>query len=163
MGKDIHVKIVKRNRETNNWEQINLYCKNDKNEIKEVAFFPFRDSEIFDILQGRDNDCHLNPLPISLAGLSADLQKEITEDKEQGYFGFKEVTLADLKLYLERTPQIKDWDEYYEDENDPRAWKTNPIKYFIERIEYFMEFACDAFWKYDCSNSDIKVLYWFDN
>ena len=163
MGKDIHIRIVKRNRETNNWELVNLYRKDENNEIKKINFYPFRNYDIFDILQEREDLTQLSILPIAMAGLPTELQEEITEDEAEGCYDFKEVTLADLKLYFEYNPQIKDWDAYYEDELDPRNFKTNPIKYFIERIEYFLDFAIDSFWKWNYSNSDIKILYWFDN
>ena len=162
MGKDIHIRVVKRNRETNNWELINLYQKKE-NEIVAINLFPFRNYDIFDILQGKENCTNLNPLPIAMAGLPSELQEEIAKDKEELCYDFKEVTLADLKLYFEYSPKIKDWDSYYEDENDPRGFITNPIKYFIERIEYFLEFAIDSSWKWNYSNSDIKILYWFDS
>ena len=164
MGIDIHVRLVKKNRETNTWEQIKLYYKN-KDQFKLVDIYPFRHYELFDILTGKEDYIASN---IELANLPEDLSKEIEKYKHiNGYYDFKEATLADLKLYLYKVPKVRDWDyEDYEDdnpkawENDPKAWKDNPVKSFIERIERYLDFVD---WSWDeFPASDIKILYWFD-
>lgn len=74
-----------------------------------------------------------------------------------GYYNFKEINLADLKLYLKERPKVQDYDD-----EDPSALKDNPVKSFIERIEQYIDFA-DPFWDLnEVSASDIKILYWFD-
>ena len=158
MGTDIHVKIVKRNRETDLWEQIKLYHKKN-DEIKLIDIYPFRNSELFDILNENEDD-NYTAYPLSLINLPKDLQEEIEEKQNIiGYFGFREINLADLKLYLYKTPKVRNWD--YEDDNHPKAWKDNPVKYFMERIEQYIDLA-DSDWSWFAPCSDIKILYWFD-
>lgn len=154
MGADIHVYILKRNRETNAWKHIKLYTK-EKGKFKLVDVYPYRNYELFDILNGKEDEKY-SAQPISKVGLPPHLKKEI-EEFEYGY-GFKEINLADLKLYLRQVPKIRDWD--YED-TDPNAWKDNPVKFFIERIEQYIDFA-DYYWDI-IPASDIKIIYWFDN
>lgn len=151
MGTDIHVYIFKKNRKTNTWKQVKLY-KKDKNRFNIINPYPFRSHEIFEILK----EIHC---PITLKELPGDFQAKIKECQNTvEYYGFSEINLADLKLYLNKHPKVRDWD--YE-EDDPKAMKTNPIKFFIKRIERYIDFY-DDFW--DCSNtySDIKIIYWFD-
>ena len=54
MGRDIHVKILKKNKKLELWEPVVLY-KKENGEFKEINFFAYRDQELFDILLG-DND-----------------------------------------------------------------------------------------------------------
>lgn len=157
MGKDIHVRIVKRDHDTDKWKQIKLYYK-EKRKIKLVNAYPFRNYELFDIINGSKDEKY-NVYPISLINLPDNLQKEIEKCQNTlGYYDFREISLADLKLYLYKSPKIRDWD--YED-GDPKAWKDNPVKYFIERIEQYIDFA-DPYWNFETPLSDIKILYWFD-
>ena len=157
MGRNIHVRIVKRDRDTDKWKQIKLYYK-EKRKIKLVNVYPFRSDELFDIIDGSEDEKY-NAYPISLINLPDNLQKEIERCQNTlGYYKFKEISLADLKLYLYKSPKVRDWD--YEDD-DPKAWKDNPVKYFIERIEQYIDFA-DPYWDLETSLSDIKILYWFD-
>lgn len=157
MGRDIHVKIIKRDHTTDKWKQIKLY-KKEKRKFKVIDVYPFRNYELFDIISEKEDERY-KAYPITLINLPDNLKKEITEYKNiSGYYGFREITLADLKLYLYQVPKIRDWD--YE-ENDPNAWKDNPVKFFIEKIEQYIEFF-DPWWEIDTSLSDIKILYWFD-
>lgn len=157
MGRDVHIRIIKRDRDTDKWKQIKLYYK-EKGKIKLVDVYPFRNYELFDIINGSE-DKKYNAYPISLINLPDNLQKEIERCQNiPGYYNFREISLADLKLYLYRSPKVRDWD--YEDD-DPKAWKDNPVKYFTERIEQYIDFA-DPYWDFETSLSNIKILYWFD-
>lgn len=154
MGKDIHVRIVKFNRDENVWESVRLYRK-EKNELKVVHADNGRNYELFDILEGNDEDSY-DPFAIAVNNLPEDLKKEIEEDSQYCY-NFKEANLADLKIYLHQHPKIRDYDY---DEDSPKAYKDNPVKWFIKRIEYYIDFACP--WDY-YPDSDIRILYWFDS
>lgn len=155
MGADIHVKILERN--NNTWKQVTLYHK-EKEEFKIVNVYPFRNYELFDILNGKEDDNYI-AYPIREDSLPVTLKKEIEGYKNTvGYYGFKEINLADLKLYLYRSPKIRDYD--YE-ENSPNAWKTNPVKYFIEKIEQYINFA-SQYGEFVSPPSDIRIIYWFD-
>lgn len=156
MSTDIHVRIIKLDRQTNTWKNIRLFSKK-KGKFKAVDPYPFRNYELFDILSGNEDEKY-KPFPIVLPSLPSNLQNEIKECKNStGYFDFYEVNLADLKLYLNKVPKIRDYD--YEEE-DPKAWKDNPVKFFIEHIEYYIELI-DPLWDYD-PYSSIRIIYWFD-
>lgn len=155
MGKDIHVRIIKKDRETGKWNQIKLYHKENK-KFKMVDIYPFRNYELFDILNETEdekyyaNNICTSDLPIALKQEIEKLKKTV------GYYGFKEVNLADLKLYLYHNPKVKDYDT-----EDPKSFKDNPVKNFIERIEQYLDFS-DPYWDIDNSFSDIRIIYWFD-
>ena len=157
MARDIHVRIVKKDRKTNTWKHIKLYYK-EKQKFKLVNVYPFRSDELFDILNENEDDGYFAS-SIIIDDLPIALKKEIETTKGKiGFYGFREVNLADLKLYLHKVPKVRDYD--YE-EDDPRAWKDNPVKYFIERIEQYIDFA-DPFWNFCSVDSDIRIIYWFD-
>ena len=158
MGKDIHVRIIKRNRNKNVWEEVKLYYKENGN-LKDASIYPGRNYDLFDILGNKNNDDFLNTRPIFEPDLPEDLKEEIKIYQNSiGFYDFKEINLADLKIYLHHMPKIiKSYG--YEEEDDPNTMKDNPVKYFIERIEYYLDFA-DV---YDfLPPSDIKIIYWFD-
>ena len=156
MGVDIHVRIAKKNRETNTWEHIKLYKKSNKR-FKRVSIYPFRNYELFDILTGK-GDPRFSPRSIVIQDLPFSLRQEVKRYQNTfGYYNFKEINLADLKLYLKERPKMQDYDD-----KNPSALKDNPVKSFIERIEQYIDFA-DPFWDLnEVSTSDIKILYWFD-
>ena len=158
MGIDIHVRIIIKNRNKNIWEEVKLYYK-ENNDFKAVKVYPYRDYELFDILNHKTNDYFLKTQPILDVDLPETLKKEIEECRNSlGYYGFREINLADLKLYLHHKPKIRDWD-YEEDE--PNAMTDNPVKYFIEQIEQYISFASFI---YDFAPpSDVKIIYWFDH
>ena len=161
MGTDIHVRIVKKDYNTDTWKQIKLYRK-EKKKFKIVDIYPFREEDLFDILSEKTNDYRAYPYhayPISLTHLPINLKQEIEKkQKILGYYDFKEINLADLKIYLMHNPKIRDWD--YEDD-DPKAWIDNPVKYFIERIEQYLDFA-DPYWDGCRPASDVRIIYRFD-
>lgn len=155
MGADIHVKILER--DNNTWKQVILYHK-EKEKFKVIDVYPFRNYELFDILNGKEDDNYI-AYPIKEDSLPIALKKEIEGYKNIiGYYGFKEINFADLKLYLYRFPKVRDYD--YE-ENSPNAWKDNPVKYFIEKIEQYINFA-SPYGDFVSPPSDIRIIYWFD-
>ena len=157
MGTDIHIRILKKDSSTDKWKQIKLYRKNIDH-IEIVKIYPYRNYELFDILNGNEEHSP-DSYPIVLNHLPKNIYKEIKSNKDSiGTFGFKEINLADLKLYLFKTPKVRDYDY---DDNDSKAWKDNPVKYFIERIEQYINFADPDFLDFRPS-SEIKILYWFD-
>ena len=146
MGKDIHVAIAIRNTETGFYDKIEIF---NKKKDKYVLINPYdkRNHEFFELLE---NDIPWNQLHTTF--LEPSFAKEILEiQNTMGYFNFKEVNFADLKNYLMCNPTITDDDDMVE--------KTNPIKFFIERIEYYIEFAGYEYYY----PSDVYILYWFDN
>lgn len=157
MGRDIHVRILQKNRNNNTWERVSLLHK-EKDEIKIIDVYPFRNYELFDILSENEEDGY-NADNIIIDDLPLDIKQEIEEYKNNSYgYNFKEITLADLKLYLHQMPKIRDWD--YEEDN-PNAWKDNPVKDFIDRITQYLNFV-DPYWNFNLL-SNIRIVYWFDS
>ena len=162
MGADIHVKIVKKNYNTEKWEEIKLYKKDKENndDFIDIDFFPFRNYELFDILSGRYESSFPFDVPIYTFDLPNNLKKEIeTNQQTFGYYNFKEINLADLKLYLHDHPTILDEDNYIEEENK-YGLKDNPLKSFVNRIENIIDIANESL--DDCPPSHIRIIYWFD-
>lgn len=158
MGRDIHVRIVKKDRETGKWNQIKIYRKEKKRKFKIVDVYPFRNYELFEILNEKEDENYHADV-ICMSDLPIALKQEIEKFKNiDGYYDFKEINLADLKLYLHHNPKVRDYD--YEAE-DPKAFKDNPVKYFIERIEQYLDFA-DPYWDVCRPPSDVRIIYWFD-
>jgi len=165
MGKDIHVRVIIRDIKTDKWEEVKLYRptkKTDKEAYRPVDFYPFRNSELFDILTGREDDyfpttaCYHEHLPSPL--------KEEIEDtiKNNEGFDFNDVNLADIKLYLMKHPKVRDYD--YNSKNDEdfelNGWKDNPVKYFVELIERALDLY-EPYWDWG-SYSNVRIIYWFD-
>ena len=137
MGVDIHVRVIKRDPTTNLWEEIKLYKLTSENKYEYVDLYPYRNSELFDILQHTDFPglvCHPEYLPEPLKQEIEDIQN----DKEfSGYYGFSDANLADIKLYLMKHPKVRDYDYESKDAEDfeVNGWKNNPVKFFVELKE----------------------------
>jgi hypothetical protein len=156
MGIDIHVRIIKKNRDTNTWEHVKLYRK-ESEKFEVVNVYPYRNYDLFDILNENAEDGYKSQSIITI-DLPPHLKQEIEKNRQEyGYYSFKEVNLADLKLYLNRVPKVRNYDY---DEDNPKAMQTNPVEYFIDRIEHYLDFA-DPYWDLYPA-SDIRILYWFD-
>lgn len=151
MGKDIHVAIAIRNTEKGYYDKVEIFSKK---EDKYVFIKPYdiRNHELFKLLE---EDVPFNGLHTTF--LEPSFAEEIEKEENiVGCFGFREINLADLKNYLMLNPTVPDYDN---DETEELTYKTNPIKFFIEQIEYYIEFAGYEFY----SLSDVYILYWFDN
>ena len=160
MGVDIHVKITKYNEKTGIWEQINLYQKDEKGNFSSVSPYPFRNSELFGIL----SDEHDDHFPIHTLTTWTNYDKETQEEFELahedfGYYGWGWFNLAEVDLYLQKHPKVRDWD-YEEDDFEENGWKNNPVKYFIDLITAYLDLA-DPYWDWD-GHSNIRVILWYD-
>ena len=154
MGRDIHVKILIK--EEDKWKEVTLYNK-VKDNFEEIEVYPYLNYLLFDILNETEDNLYNIARPISLEKLPKEIKKDIEEkEKIPGYYGFKEVNLADLKLYLKTIPTTED---DYHTYHGRKLYNINPVKYFIERIEQYIDFAIDP---WDLRDSDVKILYWFD-
>lgn len=161
MGRDIHFRIIKFNRKKNAYEEVQLYRKEDGS-YHNVYFYTGRDYELFDILNGNEDDC-FPCRSIYMENLPASIRKEIDECRNiSGYYGFYEANLAEIRLYLKNHPKVRDWDYQYEDDEkwDKEAWKDNPVASLVKRIDYFIDFFDEYNWEY--SDSDVRLIYWFD-
>lgn len=161
MGRDIHVRIVQLNRETNQYEEVVLYRKNKQGEMAPVYAYDARHYELFEILDG-DNCDYFPYIPVYTENLPARLKEEIEECKDiDGYYNFYEANLADIKIYLHNHPKVRDYDWDNEDTFEKEGWKDNPVKYFIECIERYLGIA-DVWWFGEQFDSNIRIIYWFD-
>ena len=150
MGKDIHTAIAIRNTETGFYDKIEIFSK-EKDKYISIKPYNKRNHELFELLE---NDIPWNQLHTTF--LEPSFAKEIQEiQNTMGYFNFKEVNFADLKNYLMCNPTITDYDNC----GDEIVETTNPIKFFIEQIEYYIRFAGYEYYY----PSDVYILYWFDN
>lgn len=150
MGKDIHVVIAMRNTEIGHYDKVEIFNKK-KDEYVSISPYNIRNHELFELLE---TDIPWNKLHTTF--LEPSFAKEIQEIKNTiGYFNFKEINLADLRNYLMCNPTVLD----YDNNGDEIIEKTSPLKFFIERIEYYIEFAGYEYYH----PSDIYILYWFDN
>jgi len=137
MGKDIHVRLIQFNRKTNEYELVKLYRKIN-NEFRAIPVYEGRDYSLFDQLE----DDAFPSRAIYTPNLPEELRQELNEcEEETGYFGFREINLADLKLYYNNTKRIK--------------------FSFIDTINNYINLYNTEPWLY--SSSDVRILYWFDN
>lgn len=161
MATDIHVRIICKDYNKNIWskvyniniwKEVVLYHKENE-KMEPVNIYPFRNYELFDILSGNEHDGY-KAMPIVIDDLPDSIKQEIKEYQQDFAFDFREITLADLQSYLYKVPKIRD------DEED--TLKDNPVKFFVERITQYLDFA-EPYWDECLLSSNIRILYWFDN
>ena len=160
MGTDIYMYILAEH--DGKWEPLKLFRKKEE-EFKYARPYSARDRELFDILSGEEVEEDWPAIPINENLLPLDLKQEVTEKFQiSGYYGFNEINLADLKLYILEHPQVRDYD--YESKNeedfDLYGWKNNPLKKFFEIIENYIFFADNL--TYYAPLSHFKIIYYFD-
>ena len=161
MGRDIHVRLVQFNHKTNQYEEVVLYRKNQQNKIVPVYAYDSRNYELFDILDGTD-DNYFPYTPVNTENLPSELKKEIEECQQtDGYYNFYETNLADVKIYLYDHSKVRDYDWHDENTFEKEGWKDNPAKNFIECIERYIGIA-DVWWFGAQFDSNIRIIYWFD-
>ena len=151
MGKDIHVAIAIRDTEKGYYNKVEIFNKKGDKYFY-INPYDTRNHELFELL---DEDVPFSGLHTTF--LEPSFAEEIEKEKDIiGYFGFREINLADLKNYLMLNPTVPNYDN---NDTEELIYKTNPIKFFIEQIEYYIKFAGYEFY----SPSDIYILYGFDN
>ena len=165
MGVDIHCHLVKYNSHTNTYIEIKLY-KQQKDMFDSIPIFSGRNHNLFQILQNEAGEELFPSHSIRLTSLEEKLRKQIEKAMENGsgYYGFSEVSLADMKLYTIDNPLIVDynsdeWDFY--EKTGKKPMKTNPICWFFEEICTYAKLYDDFDWEFS-SLSDYKLIYYFD-
>lgn len=183
MGKDIHVRLTKLNKETNLYEELALYKPGieyhydkegnkiiDNPNFQKIYIYDGRNYEMFDGMKEGDEIDGYGNFPwtsINLNSLEPKLKKEIEEKQNiQGYFDFYETTLADIKLYLYKHPTVvnyeaeeEEWEEQEKQNKKPR--KINPIQHLFQNICDYGYFADNWNWGIE-PLSVYKVLFYFD-
>lgn len=148
MGADIHVFVTYHDRNTNHYHWVKLFNKNGKI----IPVYDARDYELFDILADNVYKDGFNSIPESC--FDKDFYDEYKDSvNELGAYDFARINLADLKLWYKKHPTItNDYDEISE----------SPLKYFIDKIEAYTDFAIEDYNIYAYNPSDIIIFYWFD-
>lgn len=135
MSKDIHLYIVKLNKKTNTWEELELFNKNNR----KIYAYSARNYELFDYLN--HHCCSHSYTPEYNKYVTGNVAIDfINEYQEMGYYGFSELNLADLKLNI-----------------------TEKYNWFIAIIENYIYFAEDGCSDDYYNSSSYKLIYWFDN
>ena len=150
MGKDIHVYLIRKHPEENQWKEVILYEK-DGEEFKQIPPFVSRDYFLFSYLE-KNEDIEVPVSPLFPEFLPDELKKVYNNEKEW-CFGFSEMNLADLQIYLLEKPTILDDDGY-----DSKARVDNPLKIFLEDLKNYIKIKE---W-YPLPLSCYKVVFWFD-
>ena len=166
MGKDIHVRILKYNKEENLYYEQKLFIYNkNKKDYEYISPYWNRNYEMFNGMKDGDEIDGYGEFPWSSLALNS-YESEFKEEmmkkmKEIGYFDFFEISLAELKLYTLEHPVVTDYDTVNsEDFNTNKLTKTNPIIYLFETICNYLNFAD---WTFDFSSlSEYKVVFYFD-
>lgn len=182
MGMDMHVRLAKYDEKSNLYKELVLYKPGEEyhydeegNKIvdnpvfEKVHIYNGRDYEMFDGMKDGDNSDGYGNFPwinVQLNSLDKNLAEHIDYLQHQfGYFDFRELSLADMKVYLNDHPTVVDY-EADEWENwkvgDPKPQKVNPIKYLYEDICNYAKFADDWSWDY-VPLSHYKVIFYFDD
>ena len=176
MGKDIHIHLVKRNRETNLYEELILYKPGEdyyydefgdkiinNPDFKKIPIYDERNYEMFEgMIDGDKVDGYGNfpHAPIDFNSLEPKFKKEIKDIvNTTGYFDFYETNLADMKLYLNEHPIVVDYDGEWEE--GVKSQKTNPIKYLYNDICSYGRFADNLDWNFEPLSS-YKIIFYFD-
>lgn len=153
MGRDIHVNILIKTK-NEGWKDVVLYKPDKKGSFIPIDIYPYRDYELFDILN-KTTDVFFPAAPIKKDELPQQLKTQLEEEQDTyGFYGFLEANLADIKLYYIDNPIVEDYDK-----NDDSI-KDHPIKDFIDTIYNYVNVWADGF--IDFFYSDIKIIYRFD-
>ena len=171
MGADIHIRIAKYNKETNLFEEVELFrkatsqeidWKKDINGFMKVYLNVGRDYEMFDGMKDGDevDGYGFFPwTPINYLSLEPSFVERLKKKVNTfGYYDFYEINLCEFNLYLKNHPTVIDY-EADRDEKDPR--KENPLKSLFDNIESYLFIADDTYcWT---PSSYYKVIFYFDS
>ena len=158
MGVDIHVHVLKYEEKDNLYHEKKLFVYDASKDIYDnISPWSGRNYELFRILND-DGDFPASSY-VNLNSLDDNSKEEIKEDIEFCY-GFHEILLVELKLYLIEHPTIEDFEEDWEEGTEVPT-KENPVKEFYTAICNYLNFAD---WTFDFTSlSKYKVVYYFDH
>lgn len=171
MGTDIHIRIAKYNKETNLFEEVELFrkatskeidWKKDTNGFMKIYLNAGRDYEMFEGMKDGDEIDgygYFPWTPINYLSLEPSFAERIKEKVNSfGYYDFYEINLCEFNLYLKNHPKVINYDAD-RDEEDP--WKENPLKSLFDDIESYL-FIADYTYSWTPS-SYYKVIFYFDS
>ena len=161
MGMDIHVKVLRRNAETQKWDKLSLFFKNAVGEQEETEPLDYyRNRELFRQIK---EELPSSPVKFDLIGEGREEIEECTT--AEGYFGFAEINLFKLQAYVKKHSKVRDFEaeaEYYELYNkEPKKpiMMKSPLKEFYKQIRWFIHYADPLGWE---DLDEYKVVYFFD-
>lgn len=163
MGVDINTIVAVYNEDTNLYNELTLKRVDINGKLQDVCIYPYRNIEMFEAMQNKRDDNYgcFPARNIRMNSLSEPLRKKIESFKDMGCYGFHEISLASMKSYVEKHPEVKDYDEVWED-NKPIPMKTNPIKYLFDTIQTFVDFADFYGIMAEEDYDNFKLIYFFD-
>ena len=135
MGVDIHLYIAKLNKQTNIWEELELFHKNQE----KVYAFQDRNHDIFDMLDENSSSYTLEMNEHVTGSVATDF---LYAQDSLGFYKFREINLADLKLATK---------------------SSRRYKWFIKLIENYINFAEDSLSDAELHPSSYKIIYWYDH
>ena len=167
MGRDIHAFVEIYNAKSKEWDEIapivnrRMY-DNTKKAVK-VDFWEGRNSELFDILDGEED--YFTPhrsVPDDLsAGIKAEYEKDFPKDNTYaGHYHFSWTTFAELYIAYLENPKVPDYNAEWVD--DQVVYKTNPLKFVIDKMIFYVEELYGE-WSFKDVISNVRLVFWFDN
>lgn len=176
MGQDMHIRVARYNKDTNLYEELELFRKvkpndyprdNDINGFRKIYIEAGRDYEMFQGMKDGDERDGYGYFPwdsINYPSLESSFAESIKEyEKIDGTFDFHEINLSEFKLYLKNHPTVTDYDASWGDDwkyEDPTPQKENPIKSLLENIENYISVADEEYsWT---PNVYYKIIFFFD-
>ena len=186
MGVHIHIKMYKYNSDTNLYDEIKLYRHRKPNEIYEyydengegipykddycpIRIFEGQNYEMFDGMKDGSPDDGYGNFPMTKVTLNSfSPEAKATLEKYMGYEGvydFREISLAEMKLYVITHPTVLDYDspawddDTYSKPFKEKPQKDNPIKGMYRDIFnyiYISEECC----MYEPLSHYKVVFYW---
>ena len=166
------------NYKTSNWEKVDVYTKNSKDEFIPISVWTANGThDLFTVVKGENSyelpeftDVH-HGFPINASQeMYAMFDSHCCTIEKDGFEYVPDVkffNLADAKLYLHQYPVVKDLDKmdaYWcqhdiPSEEVPIIEMENPLQMLIDRVEAILE-IWDEWWKEFLSYSDIRIIYW---
>lgn len=116
--------------------------------LKTVDYWPWNAThDVFELLEG--DAPHRNGLPV-------DVSNYIKEKCLQYSYSFPTyyTSLADLKYYIAKHPEVPDFDSTQED-----AMQPNPLNEIVHLAEMLKDFYDVERWR--ALPSEIRIVYWF--
>lgn len=152
MGADIHAYIERRNPETNKWEELGLYRKDDE-EFNQVDFYDGRDYELFSILAGV-RGWH-EPL-VMRRGVPDDMSDTVAKRYYEYRDSWHSATWYD---YCELLAYANSNNDNVIEVIDDTGEKYNLLSGFMQCVN----FVLNAYHKWYPNPNEVRIIMWFDS
>ena len=186
MGVDLNIKVYKYNAKSNLYDELVIYRRRKPDEkfkgydekgngipyeddYRPLYIEAGRDYEMFEGMKDGDELDGYGVFPrtaIALNSFNPEAKAELEEYMNKGYgYDFCEVSLAEMKLYVNEHPTVVDYDSPAWNDDDfhkvgsERPQKANPIKRLYEDIYNYIWIAEDC-WMWEPLSYYKVVFYW---